>query len=62
MIEKELLDVLACPACPKPAPLSQVDENTLSCAKCGATYAVRDGVVTLFINRAAESGDTGVRS
>jgi uncharacterized protein YbaR (Trm112 family) len=50
MIKKELLDILACPACKTPVVL---EEELLCCAKCGRRYPVREGIPVMLI----EEGD-----
>ena len=49
MIDKELLDVLACPACKADIELR---ENKIVCKKCGKKYPVRDGVPVMLIDEA----------
>jgi len=43
MIDKELLEVLACPVCKEPVELTQ-DGNGLKCVKCGRIYPIREGI------------------
>lgn len=47
MINKELLDILACPACK-----SQVKEekDKIICQKCGLKYPVKDGIPIMLID------------
>ena len=49
MIDKELLDVLACPACKADVELLK---NKIVCKKCGKRYPVRDGVPIMLIDEA----------
>ena len=49
MIDKELLDILACPACK--ADVKLVD-NKIVCIKCGKKYPVRDGIPVMLIDEA----------
>ena len=52
MIDKELLDILACPACK--ADVKLVD-NKIVCKKCGKKYPVRQGIPVMLIDEAEES-------
>lgn len=62
MISKELLDILACPACEeRPAVELSDDENYLVCNQCGRHYPIRDGIPVMLVDEAvrpnkAESG------
>ena len=49
MIDKELLGVLACPACKADVVLV---ENKIVCKKCGKKYPVRDGIPIMLIDEA----------
>ena len=51
MIDKELLAVLACPACK-----GDVEEknNAIVCKKCAKKYPIKDGVPLLLIEEAKE--------
>lgn len=51
MIDKELLDILACPACKSDVVLK---ENKIVCTKCGKKYPVRDGIPIMLIDEAEE--------
>ena len=55
MIDKELLDILACPACRKP--VTQVEDKVV-CSGCGKRYPVRDGIPVMLISE-AEDGPAG---
>ncbi len=48
-IKKELLDILACPACPGDI---KYDEggNTLECVKCRRRYPIRDDIPVMLID------------
>ena len=52
MIDKELLEILACPACK--AEVRQ-DGERLVCVACGRRYPVRDGIPVMLIEE-AEAG------
>lgn len=49
MINKELLDVLACPACKGDVELK---EERIVCKKCGKKYPVRNGIPIMLLNEA----------
>jgi len=49
MIDKELLDILACPACK--ADVELID-NMIVCKKCQKRYPVRDGIPVMLIDEA----------
>ena len=49
MIDKELLDILACPACKADVELK---ENKIVCKKCGKKYPVREGIPVMLIDEA----------
>jgi len=53
MIDKELLDILACPACKSDVVLeSAAGEEKLVCTKCKRKYPVRDGIPIMLIDEA----------
>lgn len=49
MIDKELLDILACPVCKGSVELK---ENKLVCTKCGRRYPIRDGIPIMLVDEA----------
>ncbi len=49
MIDKELLDILACPACKADVELRQ---DKIVCLKCGRKYPIRDGIPVMLIDEA----------
>jgi uncharacterized protein YbaR (Trm112 family) len=53
MIDKELLDILACPAC-KSDVVSETENNQekIACTKCKRKYPVRDGIPIMLIDEA----------
>ena len=53
MIDKELLDILACPACKADVKL---EGEKIVCTKCGKKYPIRDGIPIMLIDE-AESGN-----
>ncbi len=52
MIDKELLDILACPACKADVELK---ENKIVCRRCGKRYPVRDGIPVMLIDEAEKA-------
>ena len=49
MIDKELLDILACPACKSDVKLQ---DDKIVCTKCGEKYPIRDGIPVMLIDEA----------
>ncbi|MBU1125327.1 MAG: Trm112 family protein [Candidatus Omnitrophica bacterium] len=49
MIDKELLEILACPACKANVELK---ENKIVCTGCGKKYPIRDGIPVMLIDEA----------
>jgi len=49
VIDKELLDILACPVCK--TPVTQ-DGDRLVCGKCGRRYPIRDGIPVMLVDEA----------
>jgi uncharacterized protein YbaR (Trm112 family) len=49
MIDKELLDILACPACKSDVELK---ENKIVCKGCGRKYPIKDGIPIMLIDEA----------
>ena len=54
MIDKDLLDILACPACKTPV---RLEGERLICAQCARRYPIRDGIPVMLIEE-AEGGPT----
>jgi uncharacterized protein YbaR (Trm112 family) len=50
-ISKELLDILACPACKGDIRLSRNNDG-LVCEKCSLIYEIRDGIPIMLIDEA----------
>jgi uncharacterized protein len=57
MIDKELLDILACPS-DDHAPLRE-EGDTLVCTYCGTSYPIRDGIPVLLLDDATP-GPNGI--
>lgn len=51
-IQKELLDILACPQCKGDVRLNE-EETGLICEACGLLYEIRDGIPIMLIEEAA---------
>ncbi len=49
MIDKELLEILACPACKSDV---RLDSNKIVCLSCGRRYPVRDDIPIMLIDEA----------
>jgi uncharacterized protein len=55
-IPKELLAILACPACKKPLHLLPNDSG-LKCDACKRIYPVRDGIPVLLVEEATPASE-----
>ena len=51
MIDKALLDILACPACKTEVKL---EGERLVCVQCGRRYPIRDGIPVMLIEEAEQ--------
>lgn len=49
MIDKELLEILACPVCK--APVTQQGDRIV-CTKCGRRYPINDGIPAMLVDEA----------
>jgi uncharacterized protein YbaR (Trm112 family) len=49
MIDKELLEILSCPACKKNVELK---DNKIVCVRCGRKYPIRDGIPIMLVEEA----------
>ena len=49
MIDKELLDILACPLCKEAVVLKG---DMIVCTKCGRRYPIKDGIPIMLIDEA----------
>ena len=49
MIDKELLEILACPACKGDVELK---ENKIACKKCCKKYPIKDDIPIMLIDEA----------
>ena len=48
-MDKELLKILACPACKADVELK---ENKIVCTKCARKYPIRDGIPVMLVEEA----------
>ena len=55
MIDKELLEILACPQCKAPVKL---EGDWIRCqnSQCGLRYPIRDGIPVMLIEEAEKTG------
>ena len=51
MIDKSLLEILACPACKTEVKL---EGDRLVCVQCGRRYPIRDGIPVMLIEEAEQ--------
>lgn len=51
MLSRDLLEILACPACKKPLSYDE-PKDQLKCAACRRVYPVRDDIPVLLIEEA----------
>ncbi len=51
MIDKDLLDILACPACKADVELK---EEKIVCKNCKKKYPIREGIPIMLIDEAEE--------
>jgi len=54
MIDKELLTILACPACK--GKVEQVEEKIV-CCECGRKYPIRDGIPIMLVDEVDKDND-----
>lgn len=53
MLNKDLLDILACPKCKGPVKLTD-KEDGLVCETCRLLYEIRDGIPVMLIDEAKQ--------
>jgi len=52
-VDKELLEILACPSCRGDVELREVGEGEqIVCLQCGLRYPVRDGIPVMLVEEA----------
>ncbi len=49
MIDKELLEILACPSCKGDVELKN---DKIVCVKCGLKYSIKDGIPIMLVDEA----------
>lgn len=54
MIDKELLEILACPVCKADVKL---EKDKIVCTKCGRRYPIRDGIPVMLESEAVTAKD-----
>ena len=63
MIDKELLEILACPLDKEPvSPISEGGAEKLLCSKCGRKYPVRDDIPVMLVEEAEMPAAGGAKS
>lgn len=65
MLSKDLLEILACPACDtRPRVLLSADEKWLVCVECGRKYPIREDIPVMLIDEAVlpDAGGESSRS
>ena len=55
-IDKELLDILACPACKTPVEMTG-DQKALRCGQCRRRYPIRDDIPVMLLDEATIEGE-----
>lgn len=51
MIDKELLEILACPVCKAEV---RLEKDKIVCIKCGRRYPIRDGIPVMLESEAEQ--------
>lgn len=49
MIDQDLLEILACPACTGAV---QLRDERIVCAQCGRRYPIKDGIPVMLVDEA----------
>ena len=57
VLDKELLEILACPVCKGSL---RMDESSLVCTSCRLRYPIRDGIPVLLAEEAEQAGKSDV--
>jgi len=53
MISKDLVDILACPACDDRPPVQLSDDGKwLICGQCGRQYPIKDDIPVMLVDEA----------
>jgi len=53
MIDRELIGILACPACKGGV---REEKGRIVCNKCGLKYPVKDGIPVMLVDEAEKEG------
>lgn len=53
-IDKDLLDILACPACRGDV---RQEKDTILCVLCGRRYPIRDGIPVMLVDESEPPGN-----
>ncbi len=53
MIDKRLLEILACPACKSDIQYNEA-RNVIICTKCKRVYPVKDGIPVMLIEESVQ--------
>ncbi len=56
MVSKELLDILACPACKASVKL---EGQKIACSGCGYRYPIKEGIPVMLIDEAEKPAKGG---
>jgi len=57
MIDKDLLDILACPSCKADV---KEEKGKIVCTKCGLKFPIRDGIPVMLVDEAEKpEGNNG---
>jgi uncharacterized protein len=59
MIDQDLLDILACPACRAEV---RLEGDRIVCTSCGLRYPIRDGIPILLVDEAERPAAPGSTS
>jgi uncharacterized protein YbaR (Trm112 family) len=59
MIDKRLLEILACPLCKTGV---RLEGDFLICSKCGRRYPVRDDIPVMLVDEAEPPANNGGRT
>lgn len=60
MVDKELLDILICPACGEGSRVApDAADTALVCTRCGRRYPVREGIPVMLVEEAAAAAVPG---
>lgn len=52
MVDKDLLNILACPKCKGAVKLK--DDSAIICEKCALLYEIQDGIPVMLVDKATQ--------